>query len=94
MRAHLGAHVKGTGAMLDSKNAVVGTKQVLKAVQAGVLQCVYLAEDVEAFLHNKIRSAAEDAGLEVKSVSTMKELGERCGIDVGAACVGVRKEAP
>ncbi|MEL7602543.1 MAG: ribosomal L7Ae/L30e/S12e/Gadd45 family protein [Bacillota bacterium] len=73
------------------KNAVVGTKQVLKAIQAGSLSCVYLADDVEAFLKNKLKAVCYEYGVEIKSVPTMQELGEACGIDVGAACAGVPK---
>jgi large subunit ribosomal protein L7A len=73
------------------KNAVVGTKQVLKAIQAGSLRCVYLADDVEAFLKNKLKAVCYEYGVEIKSVPTMQELGEACGIDVGAACAGIPK---
>ncbi len=72
------------------KNAVVGTKQVMKAMQAGSLRFVYVAEDADAFLQNKLKSAAFTYGVETKPVATMKELGEKCGIDVGAACAGIR----
>lgn len=73
------------------KSAIVGTKQVLKAMQAGILLYVYIAEDVDAFLQKKLTAAAQEASLEVRTVPTMQELGESCGIDVGAACVGVKK---
>ncbi len=69
--------------------AIVGTKQVLKAVVAETLRCVYLAEDVDAFLAHKIKTACYEHGIEVRPVPTMQELGTSCGIDVGAACAGV-----
>lgn len=73
------------------KNAVVGTKQVIKAVQAGTISFVYLADDVEAFLKNKLKAVCYENGVEIRTVPTMQELGEACGIDVGAACAGVPK---
>ena len=71
------------------KNAIVGTKQVLKAIEAGKLSHVYLAEDAEAFLRNKLIAACTEHGVEIRPIPTMQELGETCGIDVGAACAGV-----
>lgn len=73
---------------IDSR-AIVGTKQVLRALQMGTLRKVYLAEDADAFLRNRIRAAAEAAGVQVLPCEGMKALGEACGIDVGAACVGI-----
>lgn len=73
------------------KNAIVGTKQVLRAVQAGMLARVYLADDAEAFLKNKLKAVCYEYGVALQNVPTMRELGESCGIDVGAACAGVPK---
>lgn len=77
---------------IDS-SAIVGTKQVLRALQAGLLQKVYLAEDADAFLRSRIATAAQQAGIEVAPAADMKGLGEACGIDVGAACVGIPRQA-
>lgn len=73
------------------KRVVAGTKQVLRAMQAGSIEKVYLAEDVEAFLQNKIIEAGQAYGVKIEMASSMKTLGEACGIDVGAACVGLYK---
>lgn len=75
---------------IDS-SAIVGTKQVLRAMQSGSLSKVYLAEDAEAFLINKVRGAGEACGIQISMAPSMKVLGEACRIDVGAACVGLRK---
>ncbi|HOF94670.1 MAG TPA: ribosomal L7Ae/L30e/S12e/Gadd45 family protein [Clostridia bacterium] len=74
------------------KNAVVGTKQVLRAIQEGKLERIYLAEDADAFLQNKLRSVCYEYGVELETVPSMRGLGEECGIDVGAACAGVPKQ--
>lgn len=73
------------------KNTVVGTKQVLKAIQAGTLGYVLIAQDTEPHLQSKLRAACEEYGMPVETVATMRELGALCGIEVGAACAGVRK---
>ena len=74
------------------QNAVVGTKQVLRAIQAGVLERVVIALDTETFLQNKLRTVCEEYGMAVETVATMRELGALCGIEVGAACAGLRKQ--
>lgn len=73
------------------KNAVVGTKQVLKAIQAGALGRVLIALDTEPHLLSRLRAACEEYGMAVETVATMRELGALCGIEVGAACAGIRK---
>ncbi len=72
-------------------NAIVGTKQVLKAIAADQLACVYIAKDADGFLANKIKAACFEHGVAVTEVPTMRELGTACKIDVGAACAGLPK---
>ena len=72
-------------------DAIVGTKQVVKAIQAGTLAHMYLADDVEPYLHAKLTAAGNENGVEIRRVPTMEDLGKACKIDVGAACVGIRK---
>ncbi|MDR1619458.1 MAG: ribosomal L7Ae/L30e/S12e/Gadd45 family protein [Clostridiales bacterium] len=74
------------------KNAIIGSKQVMRAMQEGKLQRVYLANNVDAFLRGKVCEAARAAGVEVTPAPNMKELGQACRIDVGAACVGIPRE--
>ncbi len=76
----------------DAQKRIVGTKQVLKALAAGELERVYLAMDAEPFLLNKLKAACVEHGVQAEEVPTMKELGQQCKIDVGAACAGERKE--
>ncbi|MDL2259167.1 ribosomal L7Ae/L30e/S12e/Gadd45 family protein [Eubacteriales bacterium OttesenSCG-928-K08] len=73
-------------------NIVIGTKQALKAMQAGALEYIYVAEDVEPYLKNKLITAGQEFGVQIRPAPSMKELGAQCGIDVGAACVGVPKK--
>ncbi|HWR23002.1 MAG TPA: ribosomal L7Ae/L30e/S12e/Gadd45 family protein [Feifaniaceae bacterium] len=76
------------------ENAVVGTKQVLRALAAGALGCVYIALDTEPYLQNRLRAACGEHGVPVETVPAMRELGALCGIEVGAACAGVRAIRP
>ena len=74
---------------LSGSERVVGTKQVLKGIANGEFRRVYIAEDADSFLQEKIAAASEKAGVELISVPTMKALGEACRIDVGAACAAL-----
>jgi len=71
---------------------VVGFKQSIKAIQNGSVNAVYLANDAEARLIEKIVELCEENSLEVHYVDTMKDLGKLCGIDVGAASAVILKE--
>lgn len=77
---------------LKSPQRVAGTKQVLKAVSRRQLECVYIAADADEYLLDKLRSACDEAGIPVIETESMAELGEACGIDVGAACAGILKK--
>lgn len=68
---------------------VVGTKQVLRGLKAGTLKRVYVANDADTFLYQRITQAAEAAGVETVRVASMKELGEMSGVQVPAAAAAL-----
>ena len=59
-----------------SANKVVGSKQVLRALKTGALARVYVANDADTFLFQRVARAAEEAGVPTIRVATMKELGK------------------
>ena len=73
---------------------VVGLKQLRKALRDGTARRVFLARDAEGRLTNPIEAQCRDAGIEVTWVDTMAQLGEACGIDVGAAAAASLRQAP
>ena len=78
--------------MEDLKNSVsrvVGTKQVLRGLKSGTLAKVYVANDADTFLYQRIVRAAESAGVPVVRVPTMKELGLLCGVEDASAAAGI-----
>ncbi len=80
--------------MEDLKNSVsrvVGTKQVLRGLKSGTLAKVYVANDADTFLYQRIVRAAEGAGVPVVRVPTMKELGLLCGVEVASAAAGIAR---
>lgn len=62
-----------------------GTRQVLKAIKSGKAVKVYIADDSDAFLKQKILETAKQYNIPVEKEETMRILGKKCGIAVGSA---------
>lgn len=69
----------------------VGQKEVKKLVANRMAEKVFIASDCDDAISDSIKKGATDAGAQVVTVETMKELGRICGIDVGASCAAVEK---
>lgn len=69
----------------------VGTKQTLKALQAGNAAIVYVAQDAEDRVTTPVKRLAESRGVPLVEIATMAELGRYCRIEVGAATAAVLK---
>lgn len=76
---------------LDDNRKVVGTRRLLKALSAGEIETVYLADDAEMFIRTQIVEACERAGAKMIVVPAMTELGKACGVDVKTAAAGLRR---
>lgn len=74
-----------------AQNKVVGSKQVLKALKAGHVRKVFVAQDADHFVTARLMEEIGRCGLTPVLVPTMKELGEACGIQVGSATAGILK---
>jgi putative ribosomal protein L7Ae-like len=79
--------------ILDTQACVIGTRQVMRALEQRTLARAMLAQDADEALKNKLATALEQAGVPYEWADSMKELGRRCGINVGAAVVGLLKLA-
>jgi large subunit ribosomal protein L7A len=78
--------------LLQHEKKVVGIKQVTRTLNEGqAVKCVYLADDAETHLLEKVRMLAGEHKVEIVPVETRKILGMHCGIDVGATVVAVLK---
>lgn len=75
----------------DREHLQVGFKQSIKAVEEGRASKALLALDCDEKISAPIKKAAASSGTEVVEVSTMKELGAVCGIEVGASCAVILK---
>jgi len=67
----------------------IGTKQTTKTVEQRKATLVYVARDADPRITGKIVQLCEKNGVAVAWVDTMLELGETCGIEVGAAMAAV-----
>lgn len=70
---------------------VIGTKQTLKALENGSIKEVIVAEDADRRVVQKVETIAMKKKVPILKVESMKKLGKACGIDVGAATVGITK---
>lgn len=72
-----------------TKSIIIGTKQTVKALKRGSVKEVVVAKDADPILTSSVVSLAEDQGISVSMVESMKKLGKACGIEVGAAAVAI-----
>ncbi|HRW13481.1 MAG TPA: ribosomal L7Ae/L30e/S12e/Gadd45 family protein [Syntrophomonas sp.] len=74
---------------LQEGKKVIGTKQVKKAIIKGQTKKVYLADDAEPHIINALRVLCQQHQIEIEETNKMEELGNACGIEVGAAAVAL-----
>ena len=70
---------------MSRQRLAVGAKQLRKAVRAGNVRCVYLAENADPALTRPLAELCGDNQIQITWVPTMEALGSACGIEVGAA---------
>ena len=76
---------------LKNADKVVGTRRLVRAIEAGEIAEAYVARDADLFILRQVRKACNDAGVRIVEVNDMKALGEACGVDVKTASAGIRK---
>lgn len=74
---------------LRAAHKVIGVKQSKKAIRDGLAAEVYVALDAERRVTGPIYELCSETGTKVNEITTMAELGDAVGIDVGAAVVTV-----
>ncbi len=73
----------------SASRKTVGAKQTQKALEKGQVKVVYIARDAEDRVTSPLLHICEEKGIEVVFVDSMQELGNACGIKVGAALAAV-----
>ena len=74
---------------IDKNKVIAGAKQLRKAMEKGTVKCVCLAKNADPAITEPLAQQCAARGLSCYWVSSMRELGEVCGIDVGAAAAAV-----
>lgn len=73
----------------QAQNIIVGTKQTVRALKSGQVRELFVAEDADLRVKERVIHAASEVNVPVTIVDSMKKLGKACGIDVGAAAVAI-----
>ena len=63
----------------------VGIKQVLKAVDTGAVNKVYIGKDADMNVVGSLIQSCKDKNIEIIEVDSMEKLGQLAGIEVKAA---------
>ena len=74
---------------VDGGKVIVGTKQLKKALAKGCAKVVFLAENADPAVTEPLEEMCLQQNIQITWVSSMSELGQRCGIEVGAAAAAV-----
>ena len=78
--------------LADVDRRVVGTKQVLRALDEGRVAHAYVAQDADLLLTKRVVDRCYDMEIPCTQVESMEKLGRACGIDVKAAAAGLLKK--
>lgn len=76
-------------ALADAERRVVGTKQLLRALDEGKVAQAFVASDADLLLTKRVEDRCFDMNIPCAKVETMEKLGRACGIDVKAAAAGL-----
>ena len=77
---------------LHTAHKVIGDKQSKKAIRDGAAAEVYVALDAEKRVVGPVYELCSETGTKVTEITTMAELGNAVGIDVGASVVTVLRD--
>ena len=75
----------------DKLNMMVGYKQTLRAINENKADRVYLAEQCDDKIRLSVEAAVQQHEAQLFYIRTTRELGEMCGIEVGASCAVILK---
>ncbi|HLR65888.1 ribosomal L7Ae/L30e/S12e/Gadd45 family protein [Virgibacillus alimentarius] len=70
---------------------VIGTKQTLKAMKKGGISKVFIADDADQQLTQRVVHLAKELNIPCERVDSMKKLGTACGVDVATSTAGVKQ---
>ena len=74
-----------TEMLKQADKRVVGSKQVLRALNEDRAARVFLGRDADGFIYHRINGLCEEKRVPVTVVDSMQELGKLCTVDVKTA---------
>ena len=77
--------------LADVDRRIVGTKQLLRALDEGKISRAFVAADADLLLTKRVVDRCYDMNIPCTQVENMEKLGRACGIDVKAAVAGLLK---
>ena len=72
-------------AEIGGRKVVAGAKQLRKALSSGTVFRVYLARNADPAITEPIEAVCKEKRIPYAWARSMKDLGNACGIEVGAA---------
>ena len=75
--------------VISGNKVVAGAKQLRKAVTSGKAYRAFVASDADPALTEPIMALCQQHNVQVAWVRSMTDLGQACGIEVGAAMAAV-----
>lgn len=76
---------------MPRKDRVAGVRSTERAVLSGKADRVLVARDAEERVTKRLVVLCKEKGITVDVVDSMREIGESCGLKVGASCCAVLK---
>lgn len=73
----------------NAERLSVGINQTTKALGQGLVRELFLARDADARMLSRLIALANQHDAPIVWVETMKQLGEHCGIQVGAVTAAI-----
>lgn len=70
---------------------IAGERQVMRELQKGNLQKLFIAEDADPAMVGPLEAEARLKGIPVERVGDMVRLGRACAISRGASVAGIKK---
>ena len=80
-----------TEMLKQAEKRVVGSKQVLRALNEDKAARVFLGRDADGFIYHRINGLCEEKRVPVTVVDSMQELGKLCMVNVNTASAAVLK---
>jgi len=78
---------------VSRKDKVAGARATQRALAKNLVRKVYVARDADEKVVKGVLSLCKEKNIQVIYVNSMKELGEYCGLRVGASVCAILKES-